>query len=152
MALQLRVGIIPGHMFFWILLCISFILLYLFVTDAELRLLLGAGIVVIKRARSLISWGVPSERGWGGRVTSVNNQCMHASLLSPVWLFMTPWTVAPQAPLSMGFPRQGYWSVLPFPTPRDLLLYSQADSLQLAPSSATKCMNNMISNTQRCYK
>ena len=41
-------------------------MLYLFVTDAELRLLLGAGIVVIKRARCLISWGVPSERGWGG--------------------------------------------------------------------------------------
>ena len=30
---------------------------------------------------------------------------------------MTPWTVAHQAPLSMGFPRQEYWSGLPFPTP-----------------------------------
>ena len=29
----------------------------------------------------------------------------------------TPWTVARQAPLSMGFPRQEYWSGLPFPTP-----------------------------------
>ena len=29
----------------------------------------------------------------------------------------TPWTVAPQAPLSMGFSRQGYWSGLPFPSP-----------------------------------
>ena len=34
--------------------------------------------------------------------------------------FATPWTVACQAPLSMGFPRQEYWSVLPFPSPRDL--------------------------------
>ena len=33
---------------------------------------------------------------------------------------MTPWTVAHQAPLSMGFPRQEYWSVLPFPSPGDL--------------------------------
>ena len=33
---------------------------------------------------------------------------------------MTPWTVAPQAPLSMGFPRQEYWSGLPFPSPGDL--------------------------------
>ena len=33
---------------------------------------------------------------------------------------MTPWTVAHQAPLSMGFPRQEYWSGLPFPSPRDL--------------------------------
>ena len=29
----------------------------------------------------------------------------------------TPWTVALQAPLSMGVPRQEYWSVLPFPSP-----------------------------------
>ena len=32
----------------------------------------------------------------------------------------TPWTVAHQAPLSMGFPRQEYWSRLPFPLPEDL--------------------------------
>ena len=32
----------------------------------------------------------------------------------------TPWTVACQAPLSMGFSRQEYWSVLPFPSPGDL--------------------------------
>ena len=39
---------------------------------------------------------------------------------SRVWLFVTPWTVAHQAPLSMGFSRQGYWSGLPFPSPGDL--------------------------------
>ena len=33
---------------------------------------------------------------------------------------MTPWTVAHQAPLFMGFPRQEYWSVLLFPSPGDL--------------------------------
>ena len=33
---------------------------------------------------------------------------------------MTPWTVAHQAPLSMGFSRQEYWSGLPFPSPEDL--------------------------------
>ena len=32
----------------------------------------------------------------------------------------TPWTVARQAPLSMGFPRQAHWSGLPFPSPGDL--------------------------------
>ena len=32
----------------------------------------------------------------------------------------TPWTVPKQAPLSMGFPRQEYWSELPFPSPGDL--------------------------------
>ena len=34
--------------------------------------------------------------------------------------FGTPWTVARQAPLTMGFSRQGYWSGLPFPSPEDL--------------------------------
>ena len=40
--------------------------------------------------------------------------------LSRVWLFVTPWTVARQAPLSMRFSRQEYWSGLPFPSPGDL--------------------------------
>ena len=40
--------------------------------------------------------------------------------LSRVRLFVTPWTVAHQAPLSMGFSRQEYWSRLPFPSPGDL--------------------------------
>ena len=35
-------------------------------------------------------------------------------------LFGTPWTVAYQASLSMGFSRQEYWSGLPFPPPGDL--------------------------------
>ena len=39
---------------------------------------------------------------------------------SCVRLFATPWTVAHQAPLSMGFPRQEYWSGVPFPPPGDL--------------------------------
>ena len=41
-------------------------------------------------------------------------------LLSPVSLFATPWTLAHQTPLPMGFYRQEYWSGLPFPPPRDL--------------------------------
>ena len=40
--------------------------------------------------------------------------------LSRVQLFSTPWTVAYQTPLSMGFSRQEYWSGLPFPSPGDL--------------------------------
>ena len=40
--------------------------------------------------------------------------------LSRVRLFVTPWTVAQQAPLSMGFSRQEYWSGFPFPFPGDL--------------------------------
>ena len=42
------------------------------------------------------------------------------SLLSHVQLFSTSWTVARQAPLSMEFSRQEYWSGLPFPSPGNL--------------------------------
>ena len=49
------------------------------------------------------------------------NSCLYMCLvcawsLSRVWLFATPWTVAHQAPLSMGFSRHEYWSGLPFPS------------------------------------
>ena len=65
-----------------------------------------------------------------------------AQSLSHIWLFAT-WTVAHQAPLSMGFPRQEYWSELPFPPAEDLpepviklgllpLLHWQANSLPLS--------------------
>ena len=37
-----------------------------------------------------------------------------------VQLFVTPWAVTYQAPLSMGFSRQEYWNGLPFPSPGDL--------------------------------
>ena len=40
--------------------------------------------------------------------------------LSHVRLFATPWAVSYQAPLSMGFSRQEYWSGLLFPSPGDL--------------------------------
>ena len=41
-------------------------------------------------------------------------------LLSRVRLLVTPWTAAHQAPPSMGFPRQVYWSGVPLPSPGDL--------------------------------
>ena len=42
--------------------------------------------------------------------------------VSRVRLFVTPWTVAHQAPLSMCFSRQEYWSGLPFPSPGESFL------------------------------
>ena len=42
------------------------------------------------------------------------------SVFSNLQLFVTPWTVARQAPLSMGFPRQENWSGLSFSSPGDL--------------------------------
>ena len=46
--------------------------------------------------------------------------CAVVYLLSHVQLFVTPWTIAHQAPLSVGFLRQKYWSGLPFTFPGDL--------------------------------
>ena len=69
---------------------------------------------------------------------------------SQVQLFETPWTIACQAPLSLGFFRQEYWSALPFPPPGGLPNLGielepmspvspalQADSLQAEPSHQT---------------
>ena len=47
--------------------------------------------------------------------------CVCACTLSHLQLFVTLWTVVCQAPLSLGFSRQDYWSQLPFPPPGDLL-------------------------------
>ena len=46
--------------------------------------------------------------------------CAVLSRFSHVQLFASPWTVAHQAPLSMRFSKQEYWSGLPFPPPGDL--------------------------------
>ena len=46
--------------------------------------------------------------------------CSEVKLLSRVQLFVTSWTVARQAPLSMGFSSQEYWNGLPFPSPGDI--------------------------------
>ena len=62
--------------------------------------------------------------GRGGPLTSVHSVCMCTRtlvlVLSCVRLFVTPRTVAHQAPLGMGFSRQEYWSGLPFASPGDL--------------------------------
>ena len=61
----------------------------------------------------------PSEgRGAGDRCKLPTHRC-GAQPLSRVRLFATPWTVARQAPLSMGFSRQEHWRGLPFPPPGD---------------------------------
>ena len=50
--------------------------------------------------------------------TNISSVCV--CVFRHVWLFATLWAVACQAPLSVGFPRQEYWSELPFPLPGDL--------------------------------
>ena len=74
-----------------------------------------------------LSMGFSKQEYWGGLPFP---SPMHESekwkwkvkvkSLSRVWLFVTPWTAAHQAPPSMGFSRQEYWSGLPFPSQEDL--------------------------------
>ena len=59
------------------------------------------------------------RRLWAGSQTMYLGKVKVMSL-SRVRLFATPWTVAYQAPQFMEFPRQEYWSELPFPSPWDL--------------------------------
>ena len=60
-------------------------------------------------------------RGWLiSRVCVQGSVSLCAQSLSRVQPFVTPWTVAHQTPLSMGFSRQEYWSGLPGPLPGDL--------------------------------
>ena len=67
------------------------------------------GIVVLQGGVTSGQWCLPCFWVWS-----------EVKSLSRVWLFATPWTVAHQAPPSMGFSRQEYWSGLPFPSPGDL--------------------------------
>ena len=57
--------------------------------------------------------------------------CVCVKSLSRVRLFATLWTVARQAPLSMGFSRQEYWSGFPFPSPGDFPTQGSNPSLLL---------------------
>ena len=63
------------------------------------------------RLRTGITVGLGKKKNMGGGIGLVTKSCPTLE---------TPWTVALQAPLSMEFSRQEYWSGLPFPPPGDL--------------------------------
>ena len=69
--------------------------------------------------RVLCPWDSPSKNTGVGCHFLL--QCEKVKSLSHVWLLATPWTAAYQAPPSMGFSRQEYWSGLPLPSPSHML-------------------------------
>ena len=68
----------------------------------------GSLVPGILQARTLEWVAISFSNAWKWKVK--------VKSLSRVWLFATPWTSAYQAPLSMGFPRQEYWSGVPLPS------------------------------------
>ena len=73
------------------------------------------------RALNLQFWSRKIKSSWDleGISSGYTLDCM-LSCFRPVQLFATLWTIAHQAPLSMGFSKQEYWSRLPFPPLGDL--------------------------------
>ena len=69
----------------------------------------GSPIPGILQARTLEWVAISFSNAWKWKVKGKS--------LSRVWLLATPWTSAYQAPLSMGFSRQEYWSGVPLPSP-----------------------------------
>ena len=67
----------------------------------------GPAVPGILQARTLEWVAISSSNAWKWKVK--------VKSLSRVWLLATPWTAAYQAPLSMGFSRQEYWSGVPLP-------------------------------------
>ena len=74
----------------------------------------GSPVPGILQARTLEWVAISFSSAWKWKVKG--------KLLSRIWLVVTPWTAAHQAPPSMGFSRQEYWSGVPLPSPS--LLYS----------------------------
>ena len=79
-------------------------------------------------------------------------------MLNCVQLLVTPRTAARQAPLSMGFSRQEYWSGLPFPSPGDLpdpgiepgSPTLEADALTSEPPAKEGCMQTCRVKSSKC--
>jgi len=72
----------------------------------------GSAFPGILQARTLEWVAISFSNAWKWKVK--------VKLLSRVWLLATPWTAAHQAPLSMGFSRQEYWSGVPLPSPKGI--------------------------------
>ena len=95
----------------------------------------GSPIHRILQARTLEWVPIPFSNAWKWKVK--------VKSLNRVRLFATPWTAAYQAPPSMGFSRQEYWSWVPSPSPRFILGCAKKDAWAPPPrgSAGRLCAN-----------
>ena len=87
----------------------------------------GFSVRGILQARTLEWVAISFSNAWKWKVK--------VKSLSHAWLLVTPWTVAYQAPPSMGFSRQEYWSGVPLPSPSD-------STVQQSLSTAGMCVSS----------
>ena len=80
----------------------------------------GSAVPGILQARTLEWVAISFSNAWKWKVKVKSLSC--------VWLFATPWTPAYQAPPSMGFSRQEYWSGVPLPSPYKDFIYAWISS------------------------
>ena len=100
----------------------------------------GPAVPGILQARTLEWVAITSSNAWKWKVK--------VKWLSRVWLLATPWTAAYQAPPSMGFSRQEYWSGVPLPSP--LISYCDINiSLVSLLFSCSLSHNRFIPNRKR---
>ena len=107
------------------------------------------------RSPALQADALPSEPPGNCDLRTWLSKCQS---LSHVRLFVTPWTAAHQAPPSMGFSRQGYWSGLPFPSLGDFpdpgieprSPEFQADALTSEPAGKPNIINTLKTVSYTC--
>ena len=103
------------------------------------------GFCIVSEAEVDVSFQIPLLSLWSNECNLISGSFVF-SCFSHVWLCVTPWTVVYQTSLSMEFPKQEYWSGLPFPSPGNLpnpgielsspVSPALADSLPLCGTSA----------------
>ena len=82
----------------------------------------GSPVPGVLQARTLEWVAISSSSAWNWKVKGKS--------LSRIWLLATSWTAAHQAPPSIGFSRQEYWSVLPLPSPEGVRIWLQLNCIR----------------------
>ena len=85
------------------------------IPSLQIQMLISSRNTYTDTPRNHVSSGCPMA----SQIATGNQPLWACTCVLSCLTFATPWTVVHQAPLSMGFPRQEYWSGLPFPSPGD---------------------------------